>query len=836
MLSAAGKPDPEGLDSKVRRAVFARGGGPEGVRMRAARFLVLTVLAASFSAANGMGGGVPGHEVPLRAAAPGPIEDVPGGSGEMESLRFGEDATAALLAIGMNDGLRLADWPVAPGVRRPVVLTRFDVYSPDARIVRFVGGREVELPRSPLAFFKGATADGGEPVRVVTWVDPVAGVRGGLAFGPDGVIELEPDPRAAASRGILRVLRGDARMAEGDPSGPTWTCAQGEGETAHFSVPELPDPNSAATFPTAASGPSPELPFVPTETAVLSFDTDAEWVLHRHSGSVASTISHLAALVASMTVIYERDAGSTMDHGVRILQGYTIIRATEAEDPYSDTTGGANSTKLNELTNYWETNYPRSVVKRALVALVSGRQAGSPTSSGSGIAWVGGLCNSFGYSVNQLFTLDFGMFYDMLLMAHEVGHNFGSPHTHCYADPKPDTCYGTETSSGNCHSGAASCPGSATINGITTNGTLMSYCHLIGCSPRNDNVFHPSSVSRYLLPNIAGASCLTAVSGGVVPPPPSGIGISPGSGPLGGGQSVTITGSGFTSGATVAFVELTSNNVFGGSPNTKALTGVSVVNSTTITATTPSATNTGLVDVVVMNADQQTATLRSGYTYSAAAAPPTVTAVSPNSGSTAGGTSVTITGTGFVATPTVTFGGTVATRTFVNSTTLTATAPAHAAGLVNVVVTNPDAQSGTLTNGFAYLPPPSTTRYFAITPCRLFDTRNATGPDAAAPALVAGATRTFDVSGRCGVPETAVSLAVNVTVTGPGAAGELRIFPGNGISPNPPASAIFYAPGKTRANNAVLRLATDGTATYKVQNVSAASTHFILDVSGYFLP
>ncbi|MCL4810766.1 MAG: hypothetical protein KJ062_23650, partial [Thermoanaerobaculia bacterium] len=82
----------------------------------------------------------------------------------------------------------------------------------------------------------------------------------------------------------------------------------------------------------------------------------------------------------------------------------------------------------------------------------------------------------------------------------------------------------------------------------------------------------------------------------------------------------------------------------------------------------------------------------------------------------------------------------------------------------------------------------------------------------------------------------AVSLAVNVTVTGPGAAGELRIFPGNGISPNPPASAIFYAPGKTRANNAVLRLATDGTATYKVQNVSAASTHFILDVSGYFLP
>jgi hypothetical protein len=92
------------------------------------------------------------------------------------------------------------------------------------------------------------------------------------------------------------------------------------------------------------------------------------------------------------------------------------------------------------------------------------------------------------------------------------------------------------------------------------------------------------------------------------------------------------------------------------------------------------------------------------------------------------------------------------------------------------------------------------------------------------------------VSGRCGVPEAALSLTVNVTVTGSGAPGELRLFPGNGISPNPPVSTISYAAGKTRANNAIVRLATDGTATIKVQNVSAAAVHFILDVSGYYLP
>src|SRR5438067_7472768 len=82
---------------------------------------------------------------------------------------------------------------------------------------------------------------------------------------------------------------------------------------------------------------------------------------------------------------------------------------------------------------------------------------------------------------------------------------------------------------------------------------------------------------------------------------------------------------------------------------------------------------------------------------------PTVSAISPNSGTANGGTAVTITGTGFLAGATVKLGGTAATGvTVVNSTSITATTAAHAAGTVNVVVTNTDAQSGTLTNGYTY--------------------------------------------------------------------------------------------------------------------------------------
>jgi hypothetical protein len=82
---------------------------------------------------------------------------------------------------------------------------------------------------------------------------------------------------------------------------------------------------------------------------------------------------------------------------------------------------------------------------------------------------------------------------------------------------------------------------------------------------------------------------------------------------------------------------------------------------------------------------------------------PTISAISPTSGTTSGGTSVTITGTGFSSGATVTLGGTSATNVaVVSSTSITATTPAHAAGTVNVVVTNTDSQSGTLTNGYTY--------------------------------------------------------------------------------------------------------------------------------------
>jgi hypothetical protein len=170
------------------------------------------------------------------------------------------------------------------------------------------------------------------------------------------------------------------------------------------------------------------------------------------------------------------------------------------------------------------------------------------------------------------------------------------------------------------------------------------------------------------------------------PTAPTVTDVSPSSGPAAGGTAVTLTGTNFVTGATVTF---------GGT----GATSVVVVSATQITATT-AAHAAGAVNVVVTNPDTQSGSLTNGFTYVAA---PTVTSVSPSSGTTAGGTAVTVTGTNFMTGATVTFGGTGATNVVVVSATqITATTAAHAAGAVNVVVTNPDTQSGTLVNGYTY--------------------------------------------------------------------------------------------------------------------------------------
>ena len=191
-----------------------------------------------------------------------------------------------------------------------------------------------------------------------------------------------------------------------------------------------------------------------------------------------------------------------------------------------------------------------------------------------------------------------------------------------------------------------------------------------------------------------------------------------------------------------------------------------------MTATTPVGT-AGAKNVVATNPSTLSGTGAGIFTY---ASPPTISSVSPVIGATAGGTSVTITGTGFVSGATVTIGGVSATGViWVSATSITVIAPAGASGAQNVVVTNPSTLSGTAAGAFTYAVGPTVG---SVAP--------SSGTDAGG--VVVTITGTGFVSGATvtvgGVSATAVTWvsATSMTVTTPaGTAGAQTILV---INPN----------------------------------------------------
>jgi serine/threonine protein kinase len=178
------------------------------------------------------------------------------------------------------------------------------------------------------------------------------------------------------------------------------------------------------------------------------------------------------------------------------------------------------------------------------------------------------------------------------------------------------------------------------------------------------------------------------------PPPPARpvvTGISPSSGPTAGGTSVTITGKNLSSATGVSF---------GGAGGS-----VTADSSTKVTATSPA--GSGTVNITVTTKGGTSATTSADkFTYTTPA--PVVLRISPSSGPTAGGTSVTITGTNLSGATAVSFGGAGGAITADSSTQITATSPAGS-GTVGITVTTPGGTSiATSADQFTYVVPAPT--------------------------------------------------------------------------------------------------------------------------------
>jgi hypothetical protein len=161
------------------------------------------------------------------------------------------------------------------------------------------------------------------------------------------------------------------------------------------------------------------------------------------------------------------------------------------------------------------------------------------------------------------------------------------------------------------------------ITGVTNgdNITATYGCSATAASPAGTYSIIPSLLdpgnlqTNYQVTLVNGTLTVTLAA------PPTMVSVTPDIGPTNGGTTVTIIGTGFESGATVTFGALPAGSV-------------DVINSTNLTALTPPS-GLGTVDVVVTNADGQSAILTNGFIYMTAlaiVAPPVFGAVTQTDG------------------------------------------------------------------------------------------------------------------------------------------------------------------------------------------------------------
>lgn len=123
-----------------------------------------------------------------------------------------------------------------------------------------------------------------------------------------------------------------------------------------------------------------------------------------------------------------------------------------------------------------------------------------------------------------------------------------------------------------------------------------------------------------------------------------------------------------------------------------------------------------------------------------------------------------------------------------------------------------------------YFAPGAGGGFTGVTPVRVLDTRIGVG--ALQAKLGSGKALTLTVPG---LPAGTTAVALNVTITGPTAAGDLIVYPGG--QPLPLASNLNYVAGQTLPNMVLVPLGPGNTVTF---NNSAGTVNVIDDLLGYY--
>lgn len=229
-------------------------------------------------------------------------------------------------------------------------------------------------------------------------------------------------------------------------------------------------------------------------------------------------INYTISLVAMISALYEENINVTFD--LTDINIYTDA-AGGFPDPYNAPRGQL-STLLAQFSQNWATS--KQSVRRDIAHIMSAYPSGGGVvgvAYSGGNSYTGTLCrkNAFtGYGASgirfnsQTPTLDYTG--DVAIMAHEIGHNFGAPHTHnCFWQNKLDGAVIDTCVTANSSFAADGCIATSTQRAA---GTIMSYCHNVNSARTVSMVFHPL-VREQMRRNAENASsCVTVASSPVI--------------------------------------------------------------------------------------------------------------------------------------------------------------------------------------------------------------------------------------------------------------------------------------------------------------------------------
>lgn len=365
----------------------------------------------------------------------------------MHAAWLDADEIDSLASLELGEVRTVARVPLGGELVGEMIFERISLYAPDAGISIIRDGVPA-AGRSTDRHFLVGRARARPGIIAALAHDPQTGAWTGSVRGPAGleVVRFYPE------RGGMRWRAYEIDVLMPDDAQTEFSCQNDRLDHGQRSRVDLPAARAAT-----------ELHGTPLRLGRLAIDTDAEWLDRRFDNNENDAIAWVESLMLVTNTLFESDLN------FRMMLGDVAIRIND--DPYDVDSSPANFAALQEFGDFWAGN--QGHVERTHAALISGRS--SAGNSASGIAWIDTYCRTQSsggsYSVNQLFHADWvPVESSARVFAHELGHNLGSVHTHCY-NPPIDQCWADESG---CYSGTTSCPSQGS-------GTLMSYCNRGAC-------------------------------------------------------------------------------------------------------------------------------------------------------------------------------------------------------------------------------------------------------------------------------------------------------------------------------------------------------------------